>query len=671
MESERSLTVKAFIERIYPFDDFPIWPPDLFAIAASLVERSGCYARIGYDGSVLKSLEGSSVSSELIDLLSPGGRKKIIDEASKIRSAFSSLDDKGLMSDDSKKDIAVSLKYWDAVKSSELVLNPDNTQLSRNSIGYFELWLKAFFLMIVSDESCAGVGFLERLESLSLGEFRKNGSSDSHLIQTIIVMDFLEWIKGKLDPDSRMELLTLQPYSLCIKISTDEACVQPKTKTAQVGCTIRSLSHHLALLPSIGEVRTRFFLVKLQHGRKSPISSTHIDDEGLNDTKSDPHVVSYRIDKLNQNALNILLVPFPYNISASSFVPCEPCSGRDIKDDKNNNSAFSRKANFFHIDQKWCPRPDRHTEVAFYHWLSDLYDSAAKECESIHGIVMPELALDEQMAKRVASNLATLNERGLEFFICGIAGDSEPLELKDDSTRGNSDESKPIFVYPTGWKTNGVYSAYFKNGEVSISWFQLKHHRWMLDSSQIKRYHLGSVLDPEFDWWERINLSQREVSFVSFRDRTCIATLICEDLARIDPVQRALRSVGPNLIFVLLMDGPQLEYRWPGRYATALADDPGCGVLTLTSMGFVKRSWVPGEEEFRQIALWKESATTRVRELRLPRDHHALLVTLSQSRKPDFSMDGRPNLLGTIQFNLSGVIAIKDPNAATRRDIVY
>ena len=71
----------------------------------------------------------------------------------------------------------------------------------------------------------------------------------------------------------------------------------------------------------------------------------------------------------------------------------------------------------------------------------------------------------------------------------------------------------------------------------------------------------------------------------TFRRKSIFSALICEDLARSEPCHSAVRSVGPNLVFVLLMDGPQIASRWSARYATSLADDPGSAVLTLTSRG--------------------------------------------------------------------------------------
>jgi hypothetical protein len=50
------------------------------------------------------------------------------------------------------------------------------------------------------------------------------------------------------------------------------------------------------------------------------------------------------------------------------------------------------------------------------------------------------------------------------------------------------------------------------------------------------------------------------------------------------PGADVMNAIGPNLVIALLMDGPQREHRWPGRYATVLADDPGSAVLTVTCL---------------------------------------------------------------------------------------
>jgi hypothetical protein len=209
---------------------------------------------------------------------------------------------------------------------------------------------------------------------------------------------------------------------------------------------------------------------------------------------------------------------------------------------------------------------------------------------------------------------------------------------------------------------NGVFACTFFNNK-PLFWVQNKHHRWKLDRDQIRRYHLGSRLNPDCDWWERIDISQRECEFRVFRRGASMAALVCEDLARIDPVQSVIRSVGPNLVIALLMDGPQMEKRWSGRYATVLADDPGSSVLSFTSLALVRRSSDPGHNESRQVALWKQ-AGGKTEELLLPKGNHALLLTLWPDRLKNFTIDGRSDRGNTVKIFLSGVHAISHPNPA-------
>lgn len=181
-----------------------------------------------------------------------------------------------------------------------------------------------------------------------------------------------------------------------------------------------------------------------------------------------------------------------------------------------------------------------------------------------------------------------------------------------------------------------------------------------MDEGQIRRYQLGDSLDPHDQWWEKIELQPRSCTFYVFRHGAALTALVCEDLARIDPAQVAVRSIGPNLVIVLLMDGPQLERRWPGRYATVLADDPGSAVLTLTSSGMVRRSVRPGEKVPCEVALWKE-ALGQAQELQLPPKAHGLLLTLSHEPELNYSMDGRSDSGNTIRLALSGMQSITHP----------
>jgi len=169
---------------------------------------------------------------------------------------------------------------------------------------------------------------------------------------------------------------------------------------------------------------------------------------------------------------------------------------------------------------------------------------------------------------------------------------------------------------------------------------QAKHHRWCLDESQIRQYHLCRSLDPARQWWEAIDLPERRVHLLDVGGGATVAPLICEDLARLDEVADALRRIGPTLVIALLLDGPQLAGRWPARYATILADEPGSAVLTLTSFGMVARSQPPGTKRSRVVALWNDT-DHHLRELELQRGASALLVTASASATTAWTADGR------------------------------
>src|SRR5205807_7939942 len=117
-------------------------------------------------------------------------------------------------------------------------------------------------------------------------------------------------------------------------------------------------------------------------------------------------------------------------------------------------------------------------------------------------------------------------------------------------------------------------------------------------------------LNPNRLWWEGIEIRDRRLTFFAIEDWLTLCVLICEDLARQDPVAELVRTIGPNLVIALLLDGPQLRTRWPNQYAAVPADDPGSAVLCLTSLGMTQLSRPfdrPGGS--RVIALWKDCKT--------------------------------------------------------------
>ena len=251
---------------------------------------------------------------------------------------------------------------------------------------------------------------------------------------------------------------------------------------------------------------------------------------------------------------------------------------------------------------------------------------AKQDCDQIHGIVLPELSLDDATFQ----NLADTVEKKLpevEFLVAGLS------QVKT----------------ATGGTRNGNFVAVqllHKRGEERhrVLTRREKHHRWCLDEAQVCGYGLEGVLSPSYKWWEGIDLLSRRVDFAVVRQKSVIAAMICEDLARVDPCQELLRAVGPNIVVALLMDAPQLKERWPARYATILAEDPGSSVLTLTSRALMSRQHRlglrDGRDDQRIIALWRDDTGTP-REIACPIQAQAVRLSLYSRPATDQTLDGR------------------------------
>lgn len=216
---------------------------------------------------------------------------------------------------------------------------------------------------------------------------------------------------------------------------------------------------------------------------------------------------------------------------------------------------------------------------------------------------------------------------------------------------------------------NAVYCKYYneidknysgKPDRLTRKFKQYKHHRWQLNASQIKSYGLSQILETENHkiWWEAMKVPKRRVSFLNVGKALTISHLVCEDLARQDPIADLIRHVGPSLVVTLLMDGPQLKNRWSSRYASILADDPGSSVITLTSFGMTKRYNSPYGLMSRVIGLWSESKGTQVREIELANGAEAVLLTLRLEPHKERTADGREERIPTNTLSLVDVIQV-------------
>lgn len=282
---------------------------------------------------------------------------------------------------------------------------------------------------------------------------------------------------------------------------------------------------------------------------------------------------------------------------------------------------------------------------AFGAYLRRALDLAVEEMGVIDMVVLPELALTDAQVQTLGRECA---KRGIGMYVCGVRRPPSTTSLGEN-------------LALTAWRAADRSEAKFDSTE------QHKHHRWCLDSSQVAQYQLGGVLHARRSWWEAIQVPQRRLAVTKLGREMSLCTLVCEDLARQDPMASLLRSIGPSLVIALLMDGPQLLSRWPARYAAVLADDPGSSVLTVTSLGMAARSLGPDGKASRVIALWKDP-TTGPREVAL--DPGSIGVVLSLCAKPrnERTADNRGPELGDgsrrYALVLSGVVQLpEEPDA--------
>jgi hypothetical protein len=330
--------------------------------------------------------------------------------------------------------------------------------------------------------------------------------------------------------------------------------------------------------------------------------------------------------------LNLLLIPWPKTVRPSQFQPA-PMKRSAILH-QGSHEMFTLHATDF------CD-----SDVAK---LRNILKTASAQVGKIDGVVLPELAMGEQYHELV-KNVVLDND---SFLISGVGSPSSEERV------GTNSVALDIPIVGLDFQTN------IRQG---------KHHRWKLTRSQILQYGLSTHLNPAASWWEHISVTERRLVFVAMKPWLALSVLVCEDLARPDPAGDILRAVGPNLVVSILMDGPQLTDRWSARYATVLADDPGCSVLCLTSSGMAELSKPrPGGGSSRStiVALWKDPERGLI-EIDLPNGTDAIVLNISVDYKEEWSIDGRSDGGGTGYPILSGVhyITSEAESKMSKRDI--
>ncbi len=446
-------------------------------------------------------------------------------------------------------------------------------------------WRHAWRLMAIADEAAAGTAY--QFDVGEMDRFQDGEKTDIRWFEFEVLMEHVQRALSATDPSAPTKQEFWDITSLSVA-NPSIVSVLPKVRTPSVGCTLRSLSHHLALLPPVGVVKGRWTPNYARPGAA--------------------------VGAMPGGTMNLVLVPLPYSLGARSF---EPAMIEDVSDD---GVGAVPRFGYFDVNQDWLE--GGHDGLTAF--IDSVIDAARAQSPSIHGVVLPELALDYASFKAVRDHIRTRLPE-VEIFVSGTS--SHP-----DGRTGNFVAAT---TYPGGAGPAGEQRDTVRE----------KHHRWKLDREQLRAYGLLGTLSPELSWWENIALQSRQVDFTVLRRDSVLAAMICEDLARVDPCQQVIRAVGPNLVVALLMDAPQMAARWPARYATVLAEDPGCAVLTLTSRGLMTLQHRLGTHrsggDDRVVAMWRDDGTSRPIELKCPYDAQAVLLTIVQQPAADVALDGR------------------------------
>ena len=324
---------------------------------------------------------------------------------------------------------------------------------------------------------------------------------------------------------------------------------------------------------------------------------------------------------IDENTINIMIVPWPEEMKSYWFRPEHHFVRRNS----------SEPARYFAYDRGKDEMPIER--------VLSLLEQAKKSVTRVHMIVFPELALTERELQKLQDELARRLARDSMPMI--IAGLCDPPSAQPQDGLGSN---------------RVVLSTFFAGKWYDL--YQNKHHRWKLDSAQVRQYRLGGVLTGGNDWWEAIEVHERRLTFMAPNGWLDLCPLICEDLARLEPISDLIRGVGPTLLIAILLDGPQLRERWPGRYAGVLADDPGTSVLTASSLGMAKQSIPQSRRRMTgNVALWKDQINGWS-DIKLEDRQEAAVITLSASWTEEFAADGRGDDKSAAVLALQGMFGL-------------
>ncbi|SDQ01211.1 hypothetical protein SAMN05428975_5648 [Mucilaginibacter sp. OK268] len=561
-----AVSIRKIAENINPewtLDDWFQWPPNMFALCAQILNRTGLYKATLMNTDWWNRKDWEKEIDEL-------GKQWIKHTSNRLlgNSDRSKFRETGLLKewyDTLKKD-------WDNENDptdvdhlralGNLYKGPEDRD--KTSEGIRMLGEALIQIYILADSSCSGLGFL--------GQHLKKENLENRIFMA--TANLLLNNTGSLSTTAKFH-----------------GVVVPKMRTPQSGLITRSLGHHLTFHTTEVEVVWRTF-PRLEDGNKS---------------------------------LNILAVPYPWDVEPTDFIV--------VPDNYHPVRYFMGNI-----------KKDIHKE--FLLGLVRKVWELAESNNHVDIIVLPEMALSEIQYNYLLAEFksAFQNQNGSMQLPAIVTG----IMKKNLKQTGYAGVDEPF--------QNEVRMEVFFSG----NWYtttQRKHHRWQLDRQQIHQYELEAHLAADRRWFEYSSIAQRRLTILAPNSWMALTALICEDLARQEPVGEVIRGIGPTLLMALLSDGPQLTSRWPARYANVLADDPGTAVLSLTSLGMAQRSKAPKDVPSLPepvVGLWKDMFSGW-KQLAMPKQFQALLFTVTAKFEEEFTLDARSDGRSAAVFQLENI----------------
>ncbi|MEQ1670995.1 MAG: hypothetical protein ABL893_09065, partial [Hyphomicrobium sp.] len=184
----------------------PSFPPDMFGVSAYLLQQSGAYHRV-----VPGPIPGYSTDGLLVI-------------------------DQNLISDCRETALQWSKSPFipDRVKqlwNKLLAAQNDEVHIELHSTSKHPAWwIYAYSLMVISDEACEDVGYRP-----------SNKGTWIESVVDVAIAKANQRSKSLLGHQRKWNHL----YTITLYANQDIFCVQPKARTPDVGCALRSISHNL------------------------------------------------------------------------------------------------------------------------------------------------------------------------------------------------------------------------------------------------------------------------------------------------------------------------------------------------------------------------------------------------------------------------------------------